>query len=336
MAAVFWTGHPRPTQEIPLTPERIAIYHVSPEPLVDGEILHELATVLDADERDRWGKLVFAADRHNFLISHALVRFALSWHAGVQPAAWRFHKNHYGRPEIADHSVAQDLRFSLSRTAGRIAVAVACGREVGVDVENVTRELPMDAAELVLSPAELDRVRDLPDANRCERLFALWTLKEAYAKGRGLGLSLPLKEYSFDFDGPPNEATLVSEAGADPGSWLFELHRRRPGALPGAGIRCRETWQSQSGDRAVDSAHRGVIATPRNLEGAIPPYFQNCHQFFCDEICCWHWLLQRSQFARQMCTFRLSDPSRRSTPSRAPPVERLGPGDVSFAFQQGR
>jgi 4'-phosphopantetheinyl transferase len=228
VSAVFWTGEPRASEDAGLAPERIDVYLVSPEAVTAAAILGELATVLDEDERIRWRKFVLAADRHDFLVSHALVRFALSRHASVPPFAWSFTTNRFGRPEIANPSVADGLRFNLSHTAGLIAVAVGRERDIGVDVENVTRELPIETAALILSPAEIDRVRRLPDQQRHERLFALWTLKEAYAKGRGLGLSLPLGEFSFDFDEPPTEIILAPQSDADPGRWLFELHRPSP------------------------------------------------------------------------------------------------------------
>jgi 4'-phosphopantetheinyl transferase len=229
VSAVSWTGEARASEDdAGLTPERIDVYLVSPESVTDDAILSELAMVLDEGELTRWRKFVFAADRHNFLVSHALVRFALSRHASVPPAAWSFTSNRLGRPEIASALVADGLRFNLSHTAGLIAVAVGRERDIGIDVENVTRELPIEAAALILSPAEIHRVRSLPDQQRHERLFALWTLKEAYAKGRGFGLSLPLSEFSFDFDEPPTEIILASESDADPGRWLFELHRPSP------------------------------------------------------------------------------------------------------------
>lgn len=229
MSAVFWTSDPRSRQDAAgLTSNRIDVYHVAPDRVTDCEILNQLATVLDDVEQARRHTLAFAADRHDFLVGHALVRNALSLHANVHPAAWRFRTNQFGRPEIAGPSDAAGLRFNLSRTAGLIAVAVATGRDVGVDVENLTRDLPIEAAALILSPVEIDRVRGLPDRQRREQLLTLWTLKEAYAKGRGLGLSLPLEEFSFDLGERPNEITLACHGDADPGRWLFEVHRPTP------------------------------------------------------------------------------------------------------------
>ena len=226
MSAVSWIGEtPTPEGDGGLTPGRIDVYLVSPESVTGDDILHALAAVLDQREQSRWRALEFAADRHDFLVSHALLRFALSRHASVPPAAWSFAANQYGRPEIASPAIGNGLRFNLSHTRGLIAVAVGRERDVGIDVENATGELSIEAAESILSPTEIRHLHELPEELGREHLFALWTLKEAYAKARGQGFSLPLSEFSFDFDEPPTEITLASDSGAEPGNWLFEFHR---------------------------------------------------------------------------------------------------------------
>ena len=236
MSADFWSGESRTRAAEPaLSPERIEVYLLSPEAVTD-QTAGRLAAVLDDGELDRCQKLAFAADRHSFLVSHGLVRFALSRHADVAPGAWRFQTNRFGRPEIADPAHANRLRFNLSHTIGLIAVAVARGRDVGVDVENTTRELPIEAAEKILSSVEIDQVRSLPEPQRRQRLFVLWTLKEAYAKGRGLGLSLPLREFSFRVDDPATGDGIELRCRRRGGLLAVRIASAEPGPLPGPGL----------------------------------------------------------------------------------------------------
>jgi 4'-phosphopantetheinyl transferase len=208
-------------------------------------------SLLSEDEHARMARFVFDRDRHAFLLTRALVRTTLSRYAAVPPAQWKFIANVHGRPEILDRpSGVPDLRFNLSHTDGLIACAVTIGREVGVDVEQVTRHLTHDVASRYFAPAEVTDLKRLPEGEQQRVFFDYWTLKEAYIKARGFGLALPLGDFAFKLGPPhPPQITFEPSLGDDPATWQFlqawptPLHRlglavRREGAdLP---VRIRE------------------------------------------------------------------------------------------------
>src|SRR5215218_6477573 len=104
-------------------------------------------SLLSDEEHARMARFVFDRDRRAFLLTRALVRTTLSRYAPVRPADWKFIANVHGRPEILDRpSGVPDLRFNILHTDGLIACAVTIGREVGVDVEHITRHLTHDVA----------------------------------------------------------------------------------------------------------------------------------------------------------------------------------------------
>ena len=119
--------------------------HVDLLPTASADALARLDAyrrLLTADEHERMARFVFERDRRAFLLTRALVRTTLSRYAAVAPADWRFIANVHGRPEILDRPEGvPDLRFNISHTDGLIACAVTIGREVGVDVENIGRQL---------------------------------------------------------------------------------------------------------------------------------------------------------------------------------------------------
>jgi 4'-phosphopantetheinyl transferase len=178
---------------------------------------------LSADEHERMARFVFDRDRRAFLLTRALVRTMLSRYAGIPPAAWQFISNVHGRPEILDRpSGVPDLRFNISHTDGLIACAVTIGREVGVDIERITRHLTHDVAGRFFAPREVSDLRQLPEADQHRAFFDYWTLKEAYIKARGFGLALPLADFAFKLN-PPNAPEIAFEPALDddPSTWQF-------------------------------------------------------------------------------------------------------------------
>jgi 4'-phosphopantetheinyl transferase len=180
-------------------------------------------SLLAPDELERCERFVHAADQHRFLIARALVRTMLSEYVPRAPRDWRFRIEEYGRPEVAELPAgAPDLRFNLSHTPGLVACGVTAGRDIGVDVENVTRPLTHQIPERFFSPQEVADLRALPDEDQQTVFFDYWTLKESYIKARGLGLTLPLRLFTFvRRPGLAPTICFAPELHDDAGSWQF-------------------------------------------------------------------------------------------------------------------
>jgi 4'-phosphopantetheinyl transferase len=175
----------------------------------------------------------FASDRRRreYAFAHGLVRAALSRLAPqVAPAAWRFEKSRHGRPFISGPQSAERLHFSLSHTDGFVACAVSSCERVGIDVEAIDRPVShLEIARTFFSPAEHADLISLPPAQQRDRFFDLWTLKEAYAKARGLGLQLPLDEFSIHVaPGGKRGVTFSRDSDDDSESWCFSQFSPSP------------------------------------------------------------------------------------------------------------
>lgn len=204
---------------------------------------HEVAyrLIITPDENERMARFVFERDRRQFLMTRALVRTTLSRYADVSPASWRFIANEYGRPDVLDRPPGvADLRFNLSHTDGLIACAVTVGREVGIDVENITRKVTHDIPGRFFAPREVADLRALPEAEQQKVFFDFWTLKEAYIKARGMGLALPLADFAFRLR-PPAPPTIAFEPTLDddPATWQFFQSRPTPEHRLGLAVRRR-------------------------------------------------------------------------------------------------
>jgi 4'-phosphopantetheinyl transferase len=140
-------------------------------------------------------------DRTLFLLSRGLMRTVLASYLGCPCDDVRFAANDYGKPILHPAVCSPGLHFNLTHSRGAVALAVSNGREVGIDVEERLRQVEYLAlAERFFAAEEARHLRALPEAKLSEAFFAIWTLKEAFVKGIGRGLSFPLDAFCFDLD----------------------------------------------------------------------------------------------------------------------------------------
>ncbi|RZL03956.1 MAG: 4'-phosphopantetheinyl transferase superfamily protein [Rubrivivax sp.] len=193
------------------------------DPRLDA-LLDGYRGLLTADELAQARRFHFEADQRRHLVTRALLRCTLSRYAGLDPRAWRFEVNAHGRPRIAAaHGLAEPLDFNISHTKSLIVVAVNAHGGLGVDTENVARRRNLvHLAEHYFSDPEKAALRALPLAEQHARFFEYWTLKESYIKARGMGLSIPLDQFSFDLSQDARIALSVDPALNDEAPrWAF-------------------------------------------------------------------------------------------------------------------
>lgn len=182
-------------------------------------------SLLSADETARLNRLALDRLKGEFLVTRALCRHVLSLYAEVAPAHWLFRNSRFGRPEVDSGSAAPPLRFNLSNSRELVVCAVTRRADVGVDVESMSRQANLEEiARHYFSLEERSALDALPLAARNRRFFEHWTLKEAYAKGTGVGLTLGLSQLAFSLADGAIRATFDARIGDRANEWQFELH----------------------------------------------------------------------------------------------------------------
>jgi 4'-phosphopantetheinyl transferase len=206
---------------------------------LDAAMWSRLLGWLQPDERARFDRFQHLDGRASFLIGRGLARQLLADATGVPAADWRFREGARGRPEIAAPETS--LRFNLAHSGGVVACVIGDRRDVGVDVEHLDRpRLSHDVAVRSCAPHELADIREEPEESQQQRFLVYWTLKEAYLKACGLGISVHMPDVAFALD-PDGPRLLLrgSMAGHDP-RWLFGLAQATPRHLMAAAVECRD------------------------------------------------------------------------------------------------
>ncbi|BBO59623.1 4'-phosphopantetheinyl transferase superfamily protein [Mycoavidus sp. B2-EB] len=183
-----------------LSPERIDLWLVFFDAIQDEALLNQYRGLLTEEERYQEKRFYFVKDQRRYLVTRALVRTVLSRYARIAPEQWLFAANAYGCPEIANSGLAQKISFNLSHTQSLIVLGVTTGNALGVDTENIrVRRAPVEVAHQHFAPDEVRALRELSLEAQHQVFFQYWTLKESYIKARGMGLSIPLDQFSFHF-----------------------------------------------------------------------------------------------------------------------------------------
>ncbi|GAC1353046.1 MAG: 4'-phosphopantetheinyl transferase superfamily protein [Polyangiales bacterium] len=223
---------------LPLPASEAHLFYVETHAITQPEVLEAYDALLNDEERGRRDRYKFARHRHEFLVTRALVRTVLSLFAPIEPKQWQFRSNSHGRPEVSTHE-GRHLKFNLSNTDGLVACLVATDRHVGVDVERMDREgETVEIADQFFAPSEVAALLALPTHQRRLRFLEYWTLKEAYIKARGLGLSVPLHEFSFDLAGDVIRISFTERLKDDQAAWQFQHFRPTNEHLLATAIPC--------------------------------------------------------------------------------------------------
>lgn len=185
---------------------------ISTPQLHDGQ-LHVWQIGLNM-EKDRWQSLIplladdelakaqcFHFDKHRrrYVVGRAALRILLGQYLSHSPAHFAFAYNKQGKPRLAANN--KGINFNLSHTGDMMIVGMVLDKEIGVDIEAVTRKTDyMAIAQRWFSTQECRALQALPESQRTEAFFRIWCRKEAYIKARGEGLSHTLQHFSVTTD----------------------------------------------------------------------------------------------------------------------------------------
>lgn len=162
----------------------------------DHLILSHYLSFLTAVEKLRYDQYHPKAARL-FLISRVLVKIVLADKLGILAHEVNIQLHSNGKPFVQGNKA---VYFNLSHSADVIILAVTEEGEIGVDVEEVDHEFEWMRVDSVLDLSEIEWIKEnelIDPFSIYQRFFQIWTLKEAYIKCTGHGMSSHLKKLNF-------------------------------------------------------------------------------------------------------------------------------------------
>lgn len=194
---------------------------------VPDDTLNRLAKMLAPAERRRAESFHFERDRNRFIAGRGTLRAILGCYLHAPPSTVELTVGSHGKPLLAGSFARSNLHFNLAHCEDLALLAVAQGRVVGVDLEQICNmDRAQEMAACFCSTRENAEFQSLPPGEKDTAFFRLWTRKEAWLKatGKGIGESLETVEVSFRAGQAPCFIRLPEESGPPAGGWsLREL-----------------------------------------------------------------------------------------------------------------
>lgn len=165
---------------------------------------------LSVVEMARANRFVSARLRDDFILAHGWMRQVLAMYLCCEPEKLQFADNGHGKPMLE----SGDIRFNLSHSAGCVVLAVCRGVDVGVDVQFKDDRVDLlGIARRFFAPEEVRWLEQTPQSLRQDVFYRIWSLKEAYIKAVGVGMSLPLQDFAFG-QGENDDVKLLRQPDA--------------------------------------------------------------------------------------------------------------------------
>ena len=158
-------------------------------------------------------------------------RPVLARYAGLPADALPLVPDAYGKPRLAAPAAPG---FNLSHSGEIVLLAIARGVAPGIDVEALRpRPRALQLAQRYFTAAEAAVLARLPEGDRQQTFYRLWTAKEAVLKALGRGLAFGLDRVGFGLaaDGITVLPQDFQDVAAPASAWQLHALAPAPGHL---------------------------------------------------------------------------------------------------------
>ncbi|EMC00459.1 4'-phosphopantetheinyl transferase family protein [Streptococcus mutans] len=164
------------------------IFKIRSQKPLEDRMFFSLLELIEEEDRKQILRYQFWQDRQRSLLGHLLSRYAIIQEYALTNKEIQIRRHAYGKPYIKDYS---QIHYNISHSGEWVVVAIGKS-PIGIDVENRREDWDL-IGEQVFSESE-----KYWSQNSYKRKAILWTIKEAYVKYLGIGLSKSLNSFSID------------------------------------------------------------------------------------------------------------------------------------------
>lgn len=192
-----------PPKNLAIKKEQIHLWRASiPIGTINNPKALSTFNFLNQEEQARALRFRFTKDQVSFTFCRGLLRTLLGRYLEKSPETIQFIYGKQNKPYLklttSSKALEKTLQFNLSHSHEKALFIFSKQTEVGIDLEKIEKEGPWPKlAEAYFAPEEIDFLKNLPPSQQNQAGYQLWTLKEAFLKAKGIGLSQSLDSFQI-------------------------------------------------------------------------------------------------------------------------------------------
>ncbi len=156
-------------------------------------LLEKTDEFLTASEKEKAKEFISPLNEYK-LLSQIIRRLILSFFLDCPPQEITYKYQEKGKP-ILDND---NLFFNISHSKNYMAMALSINNDIGIDIEALAYIPKLNSfLNTYLNPEEKAKFKKEFSNNKEYYAYTYWTMKEAYLKGRALGLDFDMKRISL-------------------------------------------------------------------------------------------------------------------------------------------
>lgn len=184
--------------------------------------ISELKKILSAEEIKRAQRFKFEKHARRFIAAKGQLRIVLGNYLKISPAAIEFKTGTHGKPELVKQLPEFPLYFNSSDSEELALFAICQESSIGVDIEFIQRDIEALAiGARFFSDNEFQLLKNAGIDNHVKIFFKIWTMKEAFIKSIGLGLSFPLKDFDVSFENNTSDLKAIRNTNLNHQDWFM-------------------------------------------------------------------------------------------------------------------